>query len=282
MTIIEAVVLGAVQGVFMFFPVSSTSHLVMAQHWMIANGSLIPRPETAEMILFDLVVHLGTLVSIALVFRPRLAGFLTRVKRDLHPQAATRDRVFLKLALLSIVTVAVTGLIGLPVRAYAATFFGRPLVLSITLAVTGLLLYFTDVTGPRPRGLRQLTVWVALAIGIAQGLALLPGLSRSGLTISVALFLGLKRRWAAEYSFFVAFPTIIAASVVQAVLALRGAELGAVSSAAMLTGFLVAAVVGVFALRIVISLLYQARFRFFSYYVWSVAGVTAAMHLFGL
>jgi len=331
MTIFEAVLLGAVQGVFMFFPVSSTSHLALLQHFLIRRGSALPAPESAEMILFDLVVHVGTLVSIVVVFWPSLKGFLRSIAYELrtrggaatlvprrpegagaddtgktdfvltgepslgswdrreHPEGrpphvvgSRRPRyLFTRLLVLGFVSTAVTGALGFPIRAMSQTFFGTPAFISAMLVITGILLYATDVMGPRPRGLKELTLWVALAIGLAQGLSLAPGLSRSGLTISFALFAGLRRKWAAEYSFFIAFPTILVATGVQTISAMAEGASGAISLSAQAVGFTVSAVVGIGALMLVITLLYKARFRLFSYYVWMLAAFVAGAALAG-
>jgi undecaprenyl-diphosphatase len=103
----------------------------------------------------------------------------------------------------------------------------------------------------------------------------MPGLSRSGTTIAFALFAGLKRRWAAEYSFFIAFPTILGASLLQGIEVWRSPEPVTLHWLPVLTGFVVSALVGIVALRIVLRLLYRARFRYFSYYVWALALVIA-------
>ena len=112
-----AILLGIIQGIFMFFPVSSTSHLALMQHWLIGMGISLPDPDSAEMILFDLVVHVGTLVSIAVVFRKSLSiylrqaikGFLNLV--DSSKKQTNIGGLYVKLTLLGIVSVAVTGLI---------------------------------------------------------------------------------------------------------------------------------------------------------------------------
>ncbi len=272
MTLWEAFVLGIVQGVFMFVPVSSTSHLVLVQHWMIERGSAIPAPESPEMILFDLVVHVGTLVSMAVVFRKSLAGLFRRLGAEAagdHPG----DPLALRLVVLGLGAVVVTGLVGFPLRSLFAEVFARPAFIAGTLTVTGILLWWTDVLPPRTRGLRRLTPGVAAGVGLAQGLALLPGLSRSGTTIAAALFLGLRRRWAAEFSFFIAFPTILGAT---AIMGLEVAQAGGgegIGMGAYLVGAFTAAGVGIGALALVLRLLYRARFRYFSWYVWALAVV---------
>jgi undecaprenyl-diphosphatase len=276
-TLLESVLLGVIQGIFMFFPVSSTSHLVLTQHYLVSSGSALPAPESGTMILFDLVVHLGTLVSIAVVFRKSLAGFVRRLSTDLAGiyggQPLWPLPLYVKLAMLGCLSVLVTGLIGIPLEAALVGVFSKPWMIAITLTITGLLLYWTDRIGPRPRGLRDITVLVALVIGLAQALALMPGLSRSGLTIAFALFVGLKRRWAAEYSFFIAFPTIVGATFYQILWLVRNDEPLALGFAPLAVGFAVAALVGIVALRLVLGLLYRAKFRFFAYYVWTLAAI---------
>jgi undecaprenyl-diphosphatase len=271
----EAVLLGIIQGIFMFFPVSSTSHLVLTQHWLIQRGSELPPPESPEMILFDLVVHVGTLVSMAVVFRKslhRFGGHLAIGVRSRFAESERNiERLYLRLVGFGLLSVLVTGAIGLPLKSLFETVFANPLMIAGTLTATGILLWWTDILARRPLGLRKIDTRVALIIGAAQGLALLPGLSRSGTTIAFALFAGLKRRWAAEYSFFIAFPTILAASALQGFEVATSPEPMQLQLMPLLTGFAVAALVGIAALQLVLRLLYRARFRYFSFYVWALA-----------
>ncbi len=275
MTFFEAIFLGIIQGVFMFLPVSSTSHLVLIQHWLITQGSALPAPESPEMILFDLVVHVGTLISIAVVFNKSLSGFLTRLKGDIQQYQGKnrggKEFLYLRLGVLGLFSVFITGIVGLPLKTYFEQIFAHPAAISVTLTITGILLYVTDILGPRKRGLRGINPGVAAAIGAAQGLALMPGLSRSGMTITFALLSGLKRRWAAEYSFFIAFPTILLATVVQALQVWYIQEPLNIGAVQLAVGFAVSALVGIAALKLVLKLLYRARFRYFSYYVWLLA-----------
>jgi len=270
MTLLEAVILGVVQGVFMFVPVSSTSHLVLTQHLLIASGSNIPPPESPEMVLFDLVVHVGTLVSMLVVFRSSISGYSRRLVKEIGG-THSGDRFAIRLAFLAILAVFMTGAVGFPLRSLFSEVFARPGLISVTLVLTGIILWWTDVLGPRRRGLRQLTPGVATLIGFAQGLALLPGLSRSGTTIAAGLFVGLRRRWAAEFSFFIAFPTILGATLIMGVEVSRNGGAGGVGLPAYLVACATAAVVGIGALRLVLMLLYKARFRYFAWYVWALA-----------
>ncbi|MFU8812163.1 MAG: undecaprenyl-diphosphate phosphatase [Balneolaceae bacterium] len=285
MAIWIAILLGIIQGIFMFFPVSSTSHLALTQHWLLARGAKMPDPDSPEMILFDLIVHVGTLVSIAWVFRKSLAGYLSGTIGGFlewtgKPQTE-KGALYRRLTFYGLFSVFVTGAIGFPLKPFFEGIFAEPILMSLTLTATGIILWWTDYLPPRKVGLRQIGLGIAFIIGAAQAMALMPGLSRSGMTIAFALFAGLQRRWAAEYSFFIAFPTILGATLLQALEVYGFGETIQLGFAPMFTGFVVSAIVGVFALKVVIHLLYKAQFRVFSYYVWFLAVVVAVSAYYG-
>ncbi len=275
MSLVVVLLLGVVQGLFMFLPVSSTAHLVLTQHFLIARGHEMPAPDSAEMILFDLVLHVGTLVSIVLIFRHSLFRFVhdllraswAFVQRPLWGVVP----VPLRLLLLGLLSVFVTGVMGLTLKSLFEQVFGTPAIVALTLTVTGVLLWWTDKLSPRWLGLKRIGVRHALIIGAAQGLSLMPGLSRSGITIVAALLCGMKRRWAAEYSFFIAIPTILAATLVQGVEVLLDTTPEMLGWEVYLLGFVTSAIVGTGALWLVLKLLYAARLRIFSFYLWAMA-----------
>ena len=275
MALAIAALLGAVQGIFMFLPVSSTAHMVLLEHWLLGRGHEMPAPESAEMILFNLVVHVGTLVSIIVVFAASLGRFTRNSVRDAARWAGagrlTGPPLYARLFLLGMLSVLLTGVIGLSLKAAFEQIFATPWMVAVTLIVTGVLLYATDKLPPRRRGLKHTGAGTAAVIGAAQGLALMPGLSRSAMTIVFGLFTGLKRRWAAEYSFFLAIPTICAATLLQAVEVHQLGGLGGISPAALAVGFGVAAVVGIVSLKLVIHFLYRAQLKVFAFYVWALA-----------
>lgn len=278
MSLLIALLLGVVQGVFMFVPVSSTSHLVLTQTWLRTQGVELPAPDHPEMVLFDLVVHVGTLVSVVVVMGDGLRDLARRIIRERG--VAWRQATARRLVALMLLSVAVTGVLGLALQGALTRVFGAPTLIAAALLLTGTLLWWTDTMTPERRGARlrygwrdeaQVGVGTAVAIGAAQAAALTPGLSRSGTTIVVALLLGMDRRLAARYSFYVAIPTILAATGVQALQVWLGPGFGAVSWGAMLVGFATAAAVGSLALWAVLRLLEQARFRVFTGYVWMLA-----------
>ncbi len=282
MAIWIAALLGIIQGIFMFLPVSSTAHMVLTEHWLLDRGHELPDPASPEMILFNLVVHVGTLVSIAVVFWPSLSRFTVNCALDARDWAAAGGRqkpaVFLRLFLLGMFTVLCTGLIGLGLKATFEWVFANPQVIALTLVGTGILLYWTDRLKPRTRGLKNTGWGTAAIIGIAQGFSLAPGLSRSAMTIVFGLFAGLKRRWEAEYSFFVAIPTILAATLVQSREVFTSSGLGDIGLGTLLVGFVVSAAVGIVSLKVVIWTLYRAQLKIFAFYVW----ILAALILLGI
>jgi undecaprenyl-diphosphatase len=282
-SLLVALLLGIVQGVFMFVPVSSTSHLVLTQTWLRERGFDVPPPESAEMVLFDLVVHVGTLVSIVVVMHAGLRLLVSGVTDDLRTgrlrTGGLREAVSTRLLVFGMLTVAVTGVLGLLFQDVLVQVFAAPQAVAVALAVTGVMLWWTDRIGPGRVGAAQVTVAMAVAVGVAQFAALTPGISRSGTTIFAALLVGMHRTLAARYSFYVAIPTILAATGVQFLGVLRDGGLDEVSWGALLVGAGTAAVVGTGALWLVLRLLEQARFRIFSLYVWGLAIVVAVTGL---
>lgn len=294
MTLLIALVLGVVQGVFMFFPVSSTSHLVLTQTWLRDRGYEVPAPDSPELILFDLVVHVGTLVSVVIVMGDGLRELAAGVREDraagrLTPGGgAFADATASRLILLMLLSVAVTGVLGLSFQDPLTRVFGSPPLVAGALILTGAMLWWTDAMTPERSGARlrfgwrgpgEITVTVAVLIGAAQAVALVPGISRSGMTIFAALLLGMQRTMAARYSFYVAIPTILAATGFQLLQVALDDGIATISWGAMAVGFLVAAGVGTAALWLVLRLLESARFRVFSLYVWTLA---AAVLLSGI
>lgn len=277
MSLIVAVLLGLVQGLFMFVPVSSTSHLVLTQTWLRDRGIEVPPPESPEMVLFDLVVHVGTLVSIVVVMGDGLRELGRGVADDVTSgrlrAGGLRTSVATRLVVLGLLTTAVTGVLGLAFHDRLTDVFGTPNAIAFALVVTGAMLWWTDLMGPGRVGPAQVGVLAAVVIGLAQFAALLPGLSRSGTTIFAALLLGMQRTLAARYSFYVAIPTILAATGVQALGIARDGGLTEVGWGAMAAGFVTAAIVGAAALWLVLRMLEAARFRVFSLYVWGLAAV---------
>ncbi len=202
MTILQAIILGLVQGLTEFLPVSSSAHLSLAP-WLLGWES----PGLA----FDVALHLGSLVAVAWYFRQdwsdlaRASLVMLRTRRVTSP---VERRV-----LLLVAATIPAGVGGLLLKDYAETVFRHPAITATTLIVLGVILWLVDRAARRDRGLDGLTARDAWLIGFAQVCALVPGVSRSGATMTAGRALGLERGAAARFSFLMSFPIIMAAVV---------------------------------------------------------------------
>ncbi len=266
LTYANAILLGILQGATEFLPISSSGHLALVQHWLRLKA------ESDAMLAFDVAVHLGTVLAVIAVFALPFASFLRRLVAELRPGFDGRRAAWLIVA-LGVVASIPTAVIGLFFKGQLQAAFGKPMWIAAALAVTGALLWSTrDIPHPR-RGWRRFGWWRALLIGTGQGIAIMPGISRSGTTISLALLVGIKRRWAGEFSFFIAIPAICGAAVLEAADVAKAAGPAAMQlvNGPLLVGTAAAAVVGYVALRILLFAVRRARLHYFAWYCWSLA-----------
>lgn len=257
MTFWEGVILGFVQGVTEFFPVSSSGHLVMAQAMLSVD---VPG------VLFEVAVHVATLFSILLVYRSRVTELIRGV--------LSGDRDAYEYVGLIVVATIPAGLLGVFAKDRIETLFENPYVPGFALLATGVFLWSSR--GPLATAVEKRPTWrSALLIGVAQACALVPGISRSGATVVAALWLGLEAREAAAFSFLMAVPAIVGAAVLQ-IPDLAGAP--ALGTSALIGGGVVAAVTGVLAIRTFVAILARRSFHFFAPYCW-VAGAAYLVFL---
>jgi undecaprenyl-diphosphatase len=264
---IEAIILGIIQGLTEFLPVSSSGHLVLFQH-------LFGLKE-AEL-FFDVCVHLGTLVAVIIVFRQEIIKIISALlqlvslgrqnEKFLQKMESNPE---LKMAVLIVIGSIPTAILGLLFAGIADRLFSSTLITGIMLMVTGLLLWFTRKaeTHAVAASSGHLTTGKALIIGIVQGLAIIPGISRSGSTISTALLLGVNRETAARYSFLLSIPAIVGAGL----LSLKDgfSQTGPVIWISLL-GAVMAAIVGYGALKSLLHIVKKGRLYVFAPYCWLV------------
>ncbi len=272
---LHAVVLGAIQGLTEFLPVSSSGHLVIAQHLF---G--LKEPE----ILFDVGVHLGTLAAVLFYFRRDLAGILAALARygvRLFNVGAMRSALRidadLRMAWLIIIGSVPTAVIGLLMKKVADQLFGSMLLAGCMLLITGGLLFLTRfapaLAAPARGGEPLFGSPKAFAIGVVQGLAIIPGISRSGSTIAAALFLGLSRDTAARFSFLLSIPAIMGAALLTAK-DVTGEAAGQLP--VLLLGALTSCVVGYLSLKFLVYIVNRGSLHMFAPYVW-VVGILAVV-----
>ena len=248
----ESLLLGFIQGATEFLPVSSSGHLVMAQAVLAIE---IPG------VVFEVAVHVATLVSILLVYRTRVGALLRG--------AAARDPEAYRYIGLIVVATIPAGLLGVFAKDRIEALFDNPFAPGVALIVTGMFLWSSKATLGRATGDRP-TWLAALLIGVAQACALIPGISRSGATVVAAMWLGIEAREAAAFSFLMAVPAIAGAAVLQ-IPEMGHATGGGLSTQAVLMGSVVAGVTGVLAIRTFVAVLARRSFHFFAPYCWAAA-----------
>ncbi|MDR1045242.1 MAG: undecaprenyl-diphosphate phosphatase [Candidatus Adiutrix sp.] len=262
--VMVAVLLGLIQGLGEFLPISSSGHLMLAQ----AVFGLV-EPEVA----FDVALHLGTLGAVFIFYRETLISLIKELRflpgalisparwRELY-----RGRPDFRFGLLILAGSLPTGVIGLALKDILKAHFTSALSVGLALLVTGGLLRAVGRRGRNGRGAEQMTLRDALVIGAIQGLAIVPGFSRSGFTICAGLFAGLNRVTAARYSFILSIPAIIGAAVLE----MRHGPASIFSAGDFLAGFAVAAVSGYLALALLVRLLKRDHFGLFAWWCWGV------------
>ncbi|MDP2912253.1 MAG: undecaprenyl-diphosphate phosphatase, partial [Candidatus Omnitrophota bacterium] len=244
----QAVISGLVQGVAEFLPISSSGHLVILHKLMGLN-----EPE----IFFDIFLHLGTLAAIFIVFGREIIESITTKKR---------------IGLLILISSAVTFVIVLFFIKNIEATFNNVKTVGLMLIITGIWL----IAGNLIRlGSEGMTVFKACVIGLAQGIAALPGISRSGATISTGLFLGLDGQAAAKFSFLLSIPAILGAFVFK--IKEAGFNLAEVN-ANYFIGFFVSCIVGIISLKLLLRILYKNKFHWFGAYC-ILAGITVFLFL---
>ncbi len=265
----EGILLGIIQGLTEFLPVSSSGHLVLGQLFF---------GYTESQLMFDISVHVGTLLAVIVVYFKDIMAILASLARlpgGLSAGSPFSDQVRndpgLQMAVMIIIGSVPTAIIGLGLKKIEHILFTSSLLVSLMLLVTGTLLwvsrhyYHIKAHPVKGFGIRE-----AVGVGIVQGMAVIPGISRSGSTIAAGMFLGMDRATAARFSFLLSIPAIIGAEAMGiAEMIHKGGTLDAVTFWATLASF----VTGLVALKILIRLVHSGRFHLFAPYCWLVGAV---------
>ena len=253
MDFIESLLLGLLQGATEFLPVSSSGHLIMAR--FIFEIDNIP-------VLFDILLHLSTLVAVVLVFRRRILAIIVSLIRFARRQTDDEDRINLRLFVLIILATVCTGSVGAGLSYLDAEL--HPKLISSLFIVTGLILIGTKfMTGNKQYD--RLGVKEAAVTGLAQGIGVLPGISRSGITIAAALGVGVDREKAGEFSFLIAFPAIVGAAILD--IRQAGDLMDIVTPVSLSVGMGAAFLSGLASLLLLIRLIRGGKLYLFSIYL---------------
>lgn len=251
MPLIYYILLGIIQGLTEFLPVSSSAHLVIAQ-----NIFGLKEPQ----LFFDIVLHLGTLCAVVIYFYRDIIDIIKSITRP-------KSEGF-RLFMLLVVGTIPTAILGFFLKGYFEILFSSPIFSAIFLVVTGSILFLTRFNpDARKLNVRAFKFLDAIIIGIAQTVAIAPGISRSGITISTGIFRGVDRRLCGRYSLLLSIPAIIGALISE----IGGIKMIGLEYLMYITlGFISSFVVGYMAIRVLIKCLEKAKLYMFSYYCWFV------------
>ncbi len=272
MSLLQSIILGLIQGITEFLPVSSSGHLAIA-HVLFGLES------GEEIVAFDLLLHLGTLIAVFIVYYRQIFAlvraaftllgklFTGKIKQGLDPDE--RFVIWVIVATLPLILLKLTGL-----DAVVETLSSSILAVGLILLFNGAVLFLSDKFSRGNTAIADAKWYNALAIGICQMFAVLPGLSRSGSTITGGLLNGLDRESSVRFSFILSIPAILGASV------FKVPDLFAQSTSASewgiyLVGMAAAALVGIAAMRLLQYISKHSNFRMFSYYCWAVGAIAA-------
>ncbi|GJM28144.1 MAG: undecaprenyl-diphosphatase [Cyclobacteriaceae bacterium] len=257
MTPVDAIILGIVQGLTEFLPISSSGHIEL--------GSALLNVQSTNSLLFSVVVHAATSLSTIVVFRKDLIQLISELFQ------LKKEAVYYSGAL--ILSAVPVGIIGLTYEKEIESFFsGQVLLVGFMLLVTGLLLALTYYSRPREG---KVTLGRALLIGLSQALAILPGISRSGATISTALLLGVDKEQAARFSFLMVLIPILGGSALKLLDFLGDPSSSGDTSVWTLTfGFLAAFITGLVACKWMISIVKKGKLIYFAFYCFIVGSIT--------
>lgn len=277
MSVLSSIFLGLVQGVAEFLPISSSGHLSLFQNFfglVSAEGSLF----------FDVLLHLGTLIAVfvyywkdivALVkeFFHLIACVFSREKRRQMKRLPPNGRL-----ILMIIVATLPLFVILPIKDKVEGLYGNTIFVGCALAVTGCILFFSDRMARGKKGPKSATMLDALLVGVGQAVAVVPGLSRSGTTISAGMMRGFHRRFAVRFSFLLSIPAVLGANI----LSLKDAVEAGVDWSQVpvyLVGVLTAAVSGYLCIGLLRRIANKGKFGAFAYYCWTVGLLTIVVQL---
>lgn len=275
MTYLMSAILGFVQGVAEFLPISSSGHLTLLQHFFGME-----EPDN----LFNILLHFATLLAVCVYYFQDVVEMVVEFFRaigDMFSRHPSRGNPPEARRLVFLIVVGTLPLfVVMLVKDYVEALGSSPVFVSCALLVTGCILFLSDRMGGGRKTARNATLKDVLLVGLAQGCATIPGLSRSGCTISAGMAVGFDRKFAVRYSFLLSLPAVLGATILE-VKDVIGMEGGLAQGMLpmYLVGMVIAGVVGYFSIRLVNLLASKGKFGAFAYYCWA-AGIVSLIAVF--
>ncbi len=265
MTWWESILLGLIQGLTEFLPVSSSGHLVLGQHLLGLNSG-------NGDVLFEVMVHFGTVLSVVFIYRTRIAGLIESFARtSVQPRnwgITYRDDEQFRMGVQILITMIPTALVYVVWGSAIEAAFSSPRLAAGMLLFTGVLLTLTLLRRD-PKG--SITARKSLLIGLAQAVAMIPGISRSGATICAALYQDVEPEKAADFSFLMLLPIVVGATLLKVSLAMG--EAAVANWPVLIAGTIAAFISGILAIRVALDFVRRGRLHLFAIYCFTVGAV---------
>ncbi len=271
---LQAAIMGAAQGISEFLPISSSAHIVFSSViYKILTGANFQDVGNEE-IFFDILIHLSSLLAVIIFFfkdlKTLIAGFFDGIKNKNYTSCEFQTCIFV------IISTFITCIIALLIKDAAHKLTENPAIVSILLLFTGAVLFLSEKF---KKAEKKMDIKTSIFIGIAQGLAVFPGLSRSGLTIATGIYNGLNRVKAARYSFILSIPIIILASLIYPLLELNLQDIQSFNLKAIITGCILSFVTGFLCIKFFMKFLEKFSLKCFAYYCWIVGAIMIIVSL---
>lgn len=275
MNLIQAILMGIVQGLSEFLPISSSAHLVFTSNFYKVMKNIPIVQSSSEEIFFDIMVHLGTLIAVLIFFRKDIVKILKAMWHALKTKDWSDKEA--KLGLFIMAGTVITVILALPINEIAEKLVYKPAIVGGLLFITGFTLLYSEYKSKKIEAKTEnVDLKTSILIGLAQGLAALPGFSRSGWTIATGLFMGLDRVTAARYSFLLSIPIILGASMVYPLVKIDVAEAIGYNWTAILVGTVVSGITGYLCIKYFMKFISKFSLAIFGYYC-ILAGIATAI-----
>lgn len=275
MNLIQAILMGIVQGLSEFLPISSSAHLVFTSNFYKVFANIPIHEQSGQEVFFDIMVHLGTLIAVLIFFRRDILNIVKSMISALKKKDWSDSEA--KLGLYIILGTVLTLVVAMPLHDIAEKLVFSPQIVGVLLFITGfVLLYSENVSKNVVARKNKVDLKTSILIGLAQGIAAMPGFSRSGWTIATGLFAGLDRTTAARYSFLLSIPIILGASMVYPFVKLDMSEVVTYNWMAILVGTFVSGIVGYLCIKYFMKFISKFSLAFFGYYC-LLAGLMTAL-----
>lgn len=273
---LQAIILGLIQGLAEFLPISSSGHLALLEYFFKIDAN--------NVLVFAVLLHLGTLASVFIIYWKDICELLVELVltiRDIFTGRGLKlaEKPVRKLGIMIIVATIPTGIIGILFNDYFQKFYLSLIAIGCGFIITGFLMFFAEKIGSANKGIEKMNFRNAIFIGILQGIAICPGISRSGSTLVGGLATGLDRAFAVKFAFLISIPSILGSVIIEAPSAIKfGVDVSTIGP--IIVGVVVAAIAGIFAIKTMIKIVTNKKLTNFSIYVWILGAFTIIYSLF--